>query len=119
VSLGGLQNEQDLNNWLRRQFPILSAIDNLANLSAINFNTATLTWPGANNVATTTTVTHGLGVTPTSVVATVNTLPGAFMYFVVAASTFTSTTFKLDALCVNAGPPAAAATGAVSWIAVV
>ena len=82
----------------------------------IAFGTGTLTWPGgaggSNNVA----VTHGLGVTPVSVVITGSSDSGPWAAYM--ANTLGAKTFSVNAHTTDGSSPAAATSQTFYWFAI-
>jgi hypothetical protein len=79
---------------------------------------ATLTWPGGSNQSTSLLVTHGLGSSPTAVVATAAATAGiAGGAPTLDALLYTVTNFTLIGYTNDGSLPAAGSTAQVGWIA--
>jgi hypothetical protein len=74
----------------------------------------TLTWAGGSATTGSTTVTHGLGTTPSEVLVTANNPPVAVAVF---TGTPGATTFTVAATTTDGSTPAAATAFTFSWVA--
>lgn len=104
--------------WAQRIWSLVRQLQAALGGNAIRVGTASGTWPGGSPRADDTTVTHGLGKTPTIVLATVTASPSGTWFPVVATITYTDTTFKITAVTSDGSSPAAATAYSVAWEAV-
>lgn len=87
--------------------------------TGIKSGVATVVWPGSATLSSGTTVTHGVGSTPSSVVATMHDIvSGVSVICPIQVTTVGSTTFALFAQTTDASTPAAASSITVYWMAV-
>lgn len=85
--------------------------------------TVNIAWPGGANISTSTTVTHGFKVTPTSVVGTfgtINNTGGGTLVNVCAVQIINigATTFDIRCQYLPLTNPAATAANTVTWMAI-
>ena len=88
-------------------------LDAAVNGKKIRSGTGTVTWAGGSPFSATTTVTHGLGATPTAVIATC--IAGSVSVGAYQALNFTPTTFDVKAEYASGATTAGSQT--FSWIA--
>jgi hypothetical protein len=84
----------------------------------VRYAAATVTWPGASSICTQLTVTHGLGKTPAVVVATAVGSGSEGQVIAVHVSSYTATSFQVQAEYVKGFAPVLGTTRDVAWIAI-
>lgn len=83
----------------------------------VRFGSGTVTWPGASQLTGVVTVTHGMGLTPTAVVAIATFTAGAGSAMVGLTGAPGATTFTIQGYNPG-GAPVAGTTSTFYWLAI-